>query len=68
MLDGRDRVPLFLLEETKRSEREFKAAVKNALDEDVSLTDLREAAYRAAMQHEAGVADDLRECGCDYEG
>lgn len=66
--DGRDRVPLFLLEETKRNERELKAAVETALDENVSLTDLREAAYRVAMRHEAEVADELREWGYDFDG
>jgi len=65
--DGRDRVPLFLLEETKSNERTFKADVENTLDEDVQLTDLREAAYRVAMNHVDEVADELREWGYDYD-
>lgn len=41
--DGRDRVPLFLQAETKAAERDALREFEERFDEDVSLTDLREA-------------------------
>jgi hypothetical protein len=65
--DGRDRVPLFLQPETKRAEREFKTSAEGIVNENISLTDLREAAYLVAMEHEVEVVAQLREWGYDFE-
>jgi len=61
--DGRTRVPLFLQEETKRSEREVLRELENRFDEDVTLTDLREAAVKVGLQHSDDVAVQLRKWG-----
>lgn len=41
--DGRNRVPLFLQSETKTAERDALRELEDRFDDDVSLTDLREA-------------------------
>jgi len=49
--DGRDRVPLFLQPETKTSEREALRELEERFDDDVSLTDLREALVKVGLTH-----------------
>lgn len=61
--DGRDRVPLFLQPETKRSERDTVRELEERLDDDVSLTDLREALVLTGMNHLDEVETQLEEWG-----
>lgn len=61
--DGRTRVPLFLQEETKRAEREALREFEDRFDENVSLTDLREALMKVGLQHPDDVATHLEEWG-----
>ena len=61
--DGRDRVPLFLHPETKRAEREAVRELENRFDEDVSLTDLREAVVKVGLRHIDEVEAHLEEWG-----
>ncbi len=61
--DGRDRVPLFLHEETKRAERDALRELETRFDDSVSLTDLREALVKAGLQHLDEVEDQLEEWG-----
>jgi hypothetical protein len=61
--DGRDRVPLFLLPETKRAERDALRELEERFDADVSLTDLREALVRAGLEHLDDVEGELKEWG-----
>ena len=61
--DGRDRVPLFVMEETKRAEREALRDLEERFGDDVSLTDLREAVVRAGLEDLDGVADTLEQWG-----
>lgn len=61
--DGRDRVPLFLHPETKRDERDALRELEERLDDDVSLTDLREALVIAGLDHLDEVEDELEEWG-----
>lgn len=61
--DGRDRVPLFLHPETKRDERDALRELEERLDDDVSLTDLREALVVAGLDHLDDVEDQLEEWG-----
>ncbi len=61
--DGRERVPLFLQPETKRGEREAQRELEERLDEDVSITDLREALMKAGLQHLDEVEGNLEEWG-----
>lgn len=61
--DGRDRVPLFLQEGTKRSEREALRELEERFDADVSLTDLREALVIAGLGHLDEVEGQLEEWG-----
>lgn len=49
--DGRDRVPLFLQPETKTSEREALRELEERFDDNVSLTDLREALVKVGLNH-----------------
>lgn len=49
--DGRDRVPLFLQADTKRAEREALRELEERFDDDVSLTDLREALVKVGLHH-----------------
>lgn len=49
--DGRNRVPLFLQDDTKRAERDALRELEERFDDDVSLTDLREAVLKAGLQH-----------------
>ena len=56
----------FLQDDTDRAEREFQRELEELLEKDVYLLDLREAAYRVAMDHPEEVAAVLREWGYDY--
>lgn len=49
--DGRRRVPLFLMEETKQAEREAQRELESRFGDDVSLTDLREALVLAGLDN-----------------
>lgn len=49
--DGRDRVPLFLQQDTKSTERDALRELEDRFDDDVSLTDLREALVKVGLQH-----------------
>ncbi|UVE51955.1 hypothetical protein KU306_16655 (plasmid) [Haloferax larsenii] len=49
--DGRDRVPLFLQKETKVAERDALHEFEDRFEENVSLTDLREALVKVGLQH-----------------
>lgn len=49
--DGRDRVPLFLQKDTKSAERDALRELEERFDDDVSLTDLREALMKVGLQH-----------------
>lgn len=61
--DGRNRVPLFLQKDTKSAERDALRALEERLDEDVSLTDLREALVKAGLEHLDEVEMHLEEWG-----
>lgn len=66
--DGRDMVQFYLQPETKAMESRAVAELESELDESVLTFDLREAAYRVALQqHLDDVADKLREWGYDVE-
>lgn len=49
--DGRDRVPLFLQGDTKSAERDALREFEERFDDDVSLTDLREALVKVGLQN-----------------
>lgn len=61
--DGRDRVPLFLQEDSKRAEREALRELEERFDSDVSLTDLREGLVRVGLGHLDEVEGQLEEWG-----
>ena len=61
--DGRNRVPLFLQKETKDGEREAQRELEDRFDDDVSLTDLREALVMIGLDHLDEVEEQLREWG-----
>ena len=61
--DGRDRVPLFLMPDTKSAERDALREIEDRFDDDVSLTDLREALMMVGLNHLDEVADHLEEWG-----
>ena len=61
--DGRDRVPLFLQEDTKRAERDALRELEERFDENVSLTDLREALVKVGLQHLDETEMELEEWG-----
>lgn len=61
--DGRDRVPLFLQADTKRAEREALRELEARFDDDVALTDLREAVVKAGLAHLDDVAGHLEGWG-----
>ncbi|WP_416841806.1 hypothetical protein [Haloferax sp. DFSO52] len=60
--DGRDRVPLFLQKETKVAERDALHELEDRFEENVSLTDLREALVKVGLQH----LDEAEECLEDW--
>lgn len=61
--DGRDRVPLFLKADTKSAERDALRELENRFDNDVSLTDLREALMKVGLQRLDEVEMHLEEWG-----
>ena len=61
--DSRNRVPLFLQKETKDGEREAQRELEDRFDDDVSLTDLREALVMVGLDHLDEVEGQLREWG-----
>lgn len=61
--DGRNRVPLFVHPETQRDEREAQRTLEDRFDEDVSLTDLREALTMVGLNHLDEVEAQLEEWG-----
>jgi hypothetical protein len=61
--DGRDRVPLFLHSDTKSAERDALRELEDRFDDDVSLTDLREALAKVGLQHLDEVERCLEEWG-----
>lgn len=61
--DGRDRVPLFLQNDTKTAERDTLRELEERFDDDVSLTDLREALVKVGAQHLDEVEAQLEEWG-----
>lgn len=61
--DGRDRVPLFLHDETKTDERDALRELEERFDDDVSLTDLREALVKVGLEHLDEVEGELEEWG-----
>lgn len=61
--DGRDRVPLFLHPDTKSDERDALRELEERFDDDVSLTDLREALVMVGLDHLDEVEINLEEWG-----
>ena len=61
--EGRNRVPLFLQADTKRAERDTLRELEERFDDDVSLTDLREALTKTGLKHLDEVAKHLEEWG-----
>jgi hypothetical protein len=61
--DNRSRVPLFLQDETKRGERDAQRELEARFDDDVSLTDLREALVLVGLEHLDEVEGQLEEWG-----
>ena len=61
--DKRSRVPLFLQDETKRGERDAQRELEARFDDDVSLTDLREALVLVGLEHLDEVEGQLEEWG-----
>ena len=61
--DGRDRVPLFVQAETKRAERDALRDLERRFDENVSLTDLREALVTVGLDNLDEVERQLEEWG-----
>ena len=61
--DGRNRVPLFLQADTKSAERDALRELEDRFDDDVSLTDLREALVKVGLRHLDEVKVDLEEWG-----
>ena len=61
--DNRSRVPLFLQGETKRDKRNAQRELEARFDDDVSLTDLREALVLAGLEHLDEVEGQLEDWG-----
>ena len=61
--DGRDRVPLFLKTDTKSAERDALRELEDRFNDDVSLTDLREALVKVGLQRLDEVEMHLEEWG-----
>ena len=61
--DGRNRVPLFLQKDTKSAERDALRELEERFDDNVSLTDLREALMKVGLQHLDEVEVYLEEWG-----
>ena len=61
--DGRDRVPLFLHDETKTNERQAMRDLEDQFDDSVSMTDLREALVKVGLNNLDETAETLEEWG-----
>jgi len=61
--DGRNRVPLFLMPESKRQERDVRHELEDRFDTSVPLTDVREALLKAGVKNLDDVEDQLTEWG-----
>jgi len=61
--DGRDRVPLFLQKDSKNAERDALRAIEQRFNDNVSLTDLREALVKVGFKHLDEVEVHLKEWG-----
>lgn len=61
--DGRDRVPLFLHDETKTAERQAMRELEDRFDDGVSMTDLREALVKVGLNNLDETATTLEEWG-----
>jgi hypothetical protein len=61
--DGRDRVPLFLHDETKTAERQAMRELEDRFDDSVSMTDLREALVKVGLNNLDETASALEEWG-----
>lgn len=61
--DGRNRVPLFLQEDTKAAERNALRELEDRFDENVSLTDLREALILAGLEQIDDAEEQLEHWG-----
>jgi hypothetical protein len=61
--DGRDRVPLFLQGDSKSAERDALREIEHRFDDDVALTDLREALVKVGLEHLDEVEIHLEEWG-----
>ncbi len=61
--DGRDRVPLFLHDETKAAERQAMRELEDRFDDSVSMTDLREALVKVGLNNLDETASTLEEWG-----
>lgn len=61
--DGRNRVPLFLQEESKNAERDALRELEERFGDDVSLTDLREAVMIVGLDHLDEVESQLEQWG-----
>ncbi|WP_225335963.1 hypothetical protein [Halomicrobium urmianum] len=62
----RDMVQFYLQQSTLAKEEAFQREVAETAGYTPYVTDLREAAYLAAMQHPDEVADVLNDWGCEY--
>lgn len=65
--DGRNRVPIYLQDPTKEREREVKQSLESEFDEDVTMTDLREAVLKVGLENPSDVQDQLEEWGYGIE-
>lgn len=65
--DEREMVQFFLQNATEREENHAQSDVEDLLDEDVYLTDFREAAYLAGLRDPEATAEILREWGYDLD-
>ncbi|ADB63666.1 hypothetical protein Htur_4929 (plasmid) [Haloterrigena turkmenica DSM 5511] len=65
--DSRDMVQFYLREAVQTAEDDFVDAVSDVLGTDVSKTDVREAAYVAAMRQPEIVAEELERWGFESE-
>lgn len=65
--DGRERYPLFLMQETRAAEREALNDLENQFGASVSKTDLREALVKIGLQNLDNVEAQLRDWGYGIE-
>lgn len=63
--DERTMVQFFLQEETSREESRSKVEVEQMLNEEILLTDFREAAFKAGLSHPDSIIEILQTWGYD---